>query len=130
MARKRSNIAFNLSFLDVMSCGFGAVVLVFLIIDHAIEVETQETHIDLSAEVDMLEEDVRDGKEGLVKLRNILSDTDFEIATPCLESGCSPETWTTMLNDPATRCFMIDQEPALLALSVTPTDAPTPRGAR
>ena len=37
--RKRSFTTFNLSFLDIMSCGFGAVVLVFLIIDHAIVVD-------------------------------------------------------------------------------------------
>ena len=35
--RKREFNTFNLSFLDIMSCGFGAVVLVFLIIDHSIE---------------------------------------------------------------------------------------------
>ena len=31
MARRETNI-FSLSFLDVMSCGFGAIVLIFLII--------------------------------------------------------------------------------------------------
>mgnify|MGYP000709420286 CR=1 FL=1 len=31
MARRQTNV-FSLSFLDVMSCGFGAVVLIFLII--------------------------------------------------------------------------------------------------
>ena len=37
MARKKRGFTtFNLSFLDIMSCGFGAVVLVFLIIDHSI----------------------------------------------------------------------------------------------
>ena len=61
MARKRSEITFNLSFLDVMSCGFGAVVLVFLIIDHAIEVETKTLNKDLMSEVNMLEEEIKDG---------------------------------------------------------------------
>ncbi len=43
MARKKRGFTtFNLSFLDIMSCGFGAVVLVFLIIDHSIEVEQRE----------------------------------------------------------------------------------------
>ena len=41
MARKkRAFTTFNLSFLDIMSCGFGAVVLVFLIIDHSMEVQS------------------------------------------------------------------------------------------
>ena len=79
MARKRSNIAFNLSFLDVMSCGFGAVVLVYLIMNHAIETEVRNLNADQMSEVNMLEEEVLDGEEGLVKLRNILSDVDFDI---------------------------------------------------
>jgi len=79
MARKRSFTTFNLSFLDIMSCGFGAVILVFLIIDHSIETETRQLNSDLLSEVNMLEEDVKDGKEGLVKLRNILSEVDFDI---------------------------------------------------
>lgn len=32
--RKRTFSAFNLSFLDIMACGFGATILLFLIIDH------------------------------------------------------------------------------------------------
>jgi polyhydroxyalkanoate synthesis regulator phasin len=79
MARKRSASTFNLSFLDVMSCGFGAVVLVFLIIDHAIEEETRTLNTDLLSEVNMLEEEIKDGKAGLVKLRNILSEVDFDM---------------------------------------------------
>ena len=79
MARKRRASTFNLSFLDVMSCGFGAVVLVFLIIDHAIVVESEELHVDLMSEANLLEEEVLEGKEGLVKLRNTLSEVDYEI---------------------------------------------------
>ncbi len=77
MARKkRAFTTFSLSFLDVMSCGFGAVILVFLVIDHSIKTESDELNRDLLSEVSMLEEDVRDGQAGLVKLRNILSDVD------------------------------------------------------
>jgi hypothetical protein len=80
MARKKRNFTtFNLSFLDIMSCGFGAVVLVFLIIDHSIKTESKDLNRDLLAEVSMLEEDVRDGEAGLVKLRNTLSDVDLQM---------------------------------------------------
>jgi hypothetical protein len=79
MARRRSFTTFNLSFLDVMSCGFGAVVLVYLIINHAIVTETEELNNDLMSEVSMLEEEVLEGEEGLVKLRNILSEVDFDM---------------------------------------------------
>jgi len=80
MARKqRSNIAFNLSFLDIMSCGFGAVVLVFLIIDHSIKQETQDLNRDLMSEVNLLEEDVTEGEAGLVRLRNTLAEIDMQM---------------------------------------------------
>lgn len=74
--RKRSFTTFNLSFLDIMSCGFGAVVLVFLIIDHSIETETRERNEDLLSEVNLLEEDIADGEAGLVRLRNTIADVD------------------------------------------------------
>ena len=80
MARKKREFTtFNLSFLDIMSCGFGATVLVFLIIDHSVKTITQDLNRNLMSEVSMLEEDVRDGEAGLVKLRNTLSDVDMEM---------------------------------------------------
>ncbi|WP_116367217.1 vWA domain-containing protein [Parahaliea mediterranea] len=80
MARKKRGFTtFSLSFLDIMSCGFGAVVLVFLIIDHSIEVQSEELNRDLLSEVNLLEEDIADGEEGLVRLRNTLSDIDLQM---------------------------------------------------
>ncbi len=75
MARKRRISPFSLSFLDIMACGFGAVTLLFLILKHDISpVETADPN--LSAEVDMLQEDIRIGQEELVKLRNSLADVE------------------------------------------------------
>lgn len=80
MARKKREFTtFNLSFLDIMSCGFGAVVLVFLIIDHSVKTVTKDLNRNLMSEVSMLEEDVRDGEAGLVKLRNTLSEVDMQM---------------------------------------------------
>jgi hypothetical protein len=80
MARqKRAFTTFNLSFLDIMSCGFGAVVLVFLIMNHSIERESEDLNRDLFSEVNLLDDDIRDGKLGLVKLRNTLSDIDLQM---------------------------------------------------
>ncbi|MEE4277218.1 MAG: VWA domain-containing protein [Halieaceae bacterium] len=81
MARrhKRRFTTFNLSFLDIMSCGFGAVVLVFLIIDHSIEVQSRDLNVDLLSEVNMLEEDIRVGQENMVVLRNALDEVDLEL---------------------------------------------------
>ena len=81
MARKkRAFTTFNLSFLDVMSCGFGAVVLVFLIMNHSIEQQSQDLNQNLLSEVTMMEEDIKDGEEGLVRLRNVLSEVDMQMA--------------------------------------------------
>jgi len=66
MARKRVFTTFNLSFLDIMSCGFGAVILVFLIIDHSIEQQSQQLNKDLLAEVNLLDEDIVNGEQNLV----------------------------------------------------------------
>ncbi len=77
--RKRQASTFNLSFLDIMSCGFGAVVLVFLIIDHSMEVETRTINSQVYSEIDLLEEDIREGQEGLVQLRNAITSTDADI---------------------------------------------------
>ena len=77
--RKRQASTFNLSFLDIMSCGFGAVVLVFLIIDHSLEIEIQTVNAEVLAEVNLLDEDIREGEAGLVRLRNALDEADLEI---------------------------------------------------
>ena len=80
MARKkRAFTTFNLSFLDIMSCGFGAVVLVFLIMNHSIEQQSVELNQNLLSEVTLLEEDITDGEDGLVRLRNTLSEVDLQM---------------------------------------------------
>ena len=77
--RRRQTSTFNLSFLDIMSCGFGAVVLVFLIIDHSMEVETRTVNAEVFSEIDLLEQDIREGEAGLVALRNAITSADLEI---------------------------------------------------
>jgi hypothetical protein len=81
MARKKQRFAtFSLSFLDIMSCGFGAVALIFLIIKHDANTKVEVENQDLLAEVSMLEEDIRDGREQLVRARNTVSELDQELA--------------------------------------------------
>ena len=71
MAKKRRNIAFSLSFLDIMACGFGAVTLLFLILRHnATEIQTPDVR--LSAEVDLLQMDIRQAEAKKTQLLNIL----------------------------------------------------------
>jgi hypothetical protein len=81
MARKRRT-AFNpmsLAFLDVMSCGFGAVVLIFLILDHQVSEQNDMSDPDLQAEVRLLEEEILEGQANLVRARNTLDVINLEV---------------------------------------------------
>jgi len=68
MARKRFT-TFNLSFLDVMSCGFGAVVLFYMIINAQVAVRADQKNIELLGETNLLEEEVLAGRKNLVRLK-------------------------------------------------------------
>jgi hypothetical protein len=80
MARKRTFSTFSLSFLDIMSCGLGAVALIFLIIKHDVDTTHKIENQPLLSEVNLLEEDIRDGEEGMVRARNTLSALDQRLA--------------------------------------------------
>ena len=76
MRTKRLLTPFSLSFLDIMSCGFGSVVLLFLIIKHNVDtnipvpVDTR----DETAEVILLDEEILEGKKNLARTRNTISE--------------------------------------------------------
>lgn len=78
MKRRQPNV-FNLSFLDIMSCGLGAAVLLFLIITHKTD-RTTELSPDLSAETSLLSEEILAGQENLARIRNTISNVDDELA--------------------------------------------------
>ena len=80
-ARRRNLNPISLAFLDVMFCGFGAVILIFLILDHNSAATTSEQNPDLVAEVNLLRAEVKVGELGLVQLRNTFSDVSFEVVT-------------------------------------------------
>ena len=79
--KKRELNPLSLAFLDVMFCGFGAVILIFLILDHSSTIITTDANADITAEVNLLQEEVRLGELGLVQLRNTFSDVSFEVVT-------------------------------------------------
>lgn len=81
MAKRREFSVFSLSFLDIMSCGFGAVILIFIVIHHSSEVSSQEMSVELMSEIKKMEEEVEDRQERLVQLKNTLDETDDEIVT-------------------------------------------------
>ncbi|MCB1645671.1 MAG: VWA domain-containing protein [Pseudomonadales bacterium] len=81
MARRREFNVFSLAFLDIMSCGFGAVILVYIIINHATEATSQELNTELAAEVKRLQELVDNETENLVQLKTVVHDTEEQIMT-------------------------------------------------
>src|SRR5690606_4802488 len=77
--RSSSFSSMSMSFLDVMSCGFGSVVLIFLILDHQMSEQQPEVDPALMNEVRMLQEDLVEGQENLVRARNTLAEVSLEV---------------------------------------------------
>ncbi len=80
MARKRRLEAFSLSFLDVMSCGFGAVVLIFLIIEHSTDDDVRAVSRDLLAEIRLLDYEIETGRPNLTELQQRIEELKRQIA--------------------------------------------------
>ena len=78
MSRRKVS-PFSLSFLDIMFCGFGAVVLLVLILDHDTVKSRDQTFTDLRAEVVRIEKEVLTGEQDLVEARNSLQATDRDL---------------------------------------------------
>ena len=76
---KRHVSTFSLSFLDIMACGLGAVTLLFLILKHDSSTAFENINPNLSAEVKLLNEDIRVGEENKVSLRNSLQQSAQEL---------------------------------------------------
>ena len=78
MAKKRRNIAFSLSFLDIMACGFGAVTLLFLILRHnANEIPIPDER--LSSEISLLQQDIQQAEQDQLKALNSLEDIELRL---------------------------------------------------
>lgn len=76
MKRRRTVNPFGMSFLDVMFCGFGSVVLLVMIVNANAITKREELHKDLRGEVDRLEREVLTGEKYLVELRAVIDEID------------------------------------------------------
>ena len=76
---RRSTSQFNLSFLDVMCCGFGAVVLLVMLLNGNMVAARKEILADMRSEVLRLEREVKAGKEHRVSLQNSMTQTEQEL---------------------------------------------------
>jgi len=81
MRARRQLSPFSLSFLDIMSCGFGSAALLFLIIKHNVDVNvpTPVVNRDAASEVTQLEEEIRIGERNLARTRNDIAAVDEEL---------------------------------------------------
>ena len=80
MRRHRRPDAFNLSFLDCMSCGFGAVILFFMIINATVSENTEALTADELSEVTRIERQILEGRKDLLQKRNALRETNASVA--------------------------------------------------
>lgn len=74
MARRREFNIISMSLLDAITCGFGAVILFFMIITANIDVRRDQALDNLSSEVDRVEMKVLAGQKNLVRLKNALAE--------------------------------------------------------
>ena len=80
-SQKRQVSPLSLAFLDVMFCGFGAVILLFLILDHADTLAAVKVDPSIASEVSLLEEEVLEGALNLERIRNTVADVSLEVVT-------------------------------------------------
>jgi hypothetical protein len=76
--RRRRFDIFSMSFLDTICCAFGAIVLLYMILNAAGSRMFQKDTSELRAEVDKVEEEVLQGYADLVVLRNSLKQTESD----------------------------------------------------
>jgi predicted nucleic acid-binding Zn-ribbon protein len=70
-----------MSFLDCMSCGFGAVILFFMIINAQVKEITDDDPSELMAETKRLEVEILEGRKNLVLAKNTIETLDEEKQT-------------------------------------------------
>jgi len=78
MKRKNLNV-FSLSFLDIITCGLGAVILLFVLVNAKSAARRETVTTDLRAEFSRMESEVLEGEKKLAQVRNALVQTRAEL---------------------------------------------------
>ncbi|MGB5247099.1 MAG: hypothetical protein WBM54_10925 [Woeseia sp.] len=79
--RRRESPIISMSFLDIMSCGFGAVILFFMIINSQVRRTTDAPPEELVGETSRLEFEVLEARKNLVLAKNTMEELEDERAT-------------------------------------------------
>jgi hypothetical protein len=74
--RRRSVNVFSLSFLDIITCGLGAIILLFVLVNAKSAARQDSITSDFRAEADRLEHEVLEGKKDLIQARNAMAETE------------------------------------------------------
>lgn len=77
--KRRTTNAFGLAFLDVMFCGFGAVILFFMIINANTHQRRDRLNHEVQGEATKLDIEVLNAQKYLVELKNTLQETEQEL---------------------------------------------------
>jgi hypothetical protein len=78
MKRSAVNV-FSLSFLDIVTCGLGAIILLFVLVNAKSAAQRETVTTDLHAEADRLEQEVLAGEKYRVQARNAIEQTEVEL---------------------------------------------------
>jgi hypothetical protein len=76
--RKKLNV-FSLSFLDIITCGLGAIILLFVLVNAKSAARRDSVTSDLRAETNRIEIRVLEGQKNLIRIRNALEETRAEL---------------------------------------------------
>jgi len=98
MARKKFDV-FNLSFLDVMACGLGAIVLFYMIINAQVSARADLANEQLLAETSLLEEEVFDGTKDLIRVRATIESKEEKRASAADEAEALQRTLERLLSE-------------------------------
>ena len=77
--KRRSVNVFSLSFLDIITCGLGAIILLFVLVNAKSAAQRDSITSDFRAEVDRMEQEVLEGKKDLIEARNAIEQTDAKL---------------------------------------------------
>ena len=79
MAKRRESNIFSLSFLDIMSCGFGAVILIFVVINNASQAVNPDLRTELLTEINKLEEEIEEEKSNINEASMTVDEIDQKL---------------------------------------------------
>ncbi|MGD2185649.1 MAG: hypothetical protein PVI71_05960 [Desulfobacterales bacterium] len=77
--KRRSVNVFSLSFLDIITCGLGAIILLFVLVNAKSAAQRDSITSDFRAEVDRMEQQVLEGKKDLIQARNAIEQTEANL---------------------------------------------------